>query len=141
MRPTERPSQPMSLEEIKRAVHQHFVVEKNPICTDGEGCFYGETGCFVGCLFTAEDADSLDNGVKSPALGGIIIENGHYRRLPTSSSINIEAVDHLAELMNIYFEPSQTILWYLSGGQVEHDGLNLTRLIDYINNQPPVNGF
>ena len=139
MRPTERPSQPMSLEEIKRAVHRHFVVEKNPICTDGRGCFYGRTGCFVGCLLTEEDADKLDNGGESAALGCITIRDDRYARL--ESSFNTEIKDFLAELMNIYFESSEDILQYLYKGQIQHDNNDLTLLIRYINNRPPVNGF
>ena len=139
MRPTERPSQPMSLDEIKRAVHQHFVVEKNPICTDGRGCFYGRTGCFVGCLLTAKDAERLDNGGDSAALGCITIRDGRYTR--HESSFNTEIKDFLAELMNIYFESSEDILQYLYKGQQEHDNGFLTDLTRYIDNRPPVNGF
>lgn len=140
MRPTERPSQPMSLDEIKRAVHRHFVVEKNPICTDGRGCFYGSTGCFVGCLLTEEDAEKLDNGGDSTSLYGIIIQDGRYSWV-TGPSISPKIKEFLAELMNIYFESSGDVLHYLYNGQSKHDSHDLTELIAYINNRPPVNGF
>jgi len=141
MRPTERPSQPMSLDEIKRAVHRHFVVEKNPICTDGRGCFYGRTGCFVGCLLTEEDAKRLDNNGDSTSLYGVTIQDGRYCRSSNSNFTDTEIKRLLIKLMNIYFEPSVDILHYLYRGQSVHDSNNLTDLISYINNRPPVNGF
>lgn len=60
-RPTER--RKYNTAEILQLVYRHFVVDKAPRCANQGGmgtCIYGQTGCAVGCLLTAEDAERLD---------------------------------------------------------------------------------
>jgi hypothetical protein len=60
-RPMNRPEKPYTRQEILDRIKQHFIIEKNPRCTNKGECVYGLTGCAVGCLMTDEDANRWDN--------------------------------------------------------------------------------
>jgi hypothetical protein len=109
MRPTQRPEKPYDKDTILKRVREHFVMEGNPRCaTSSEselGCFYGRTGCAVGCLITKEDA--------------ALIEGCGY-----VSSMR----DKYPDIYNIYFGHDQTVHDLLKDLQFGHDYYPLRRL-------------
>lgn len=103
MRPERRPEQPYTREQILRHLYQHFVVEGNPRCTDDENwCCYSLTGCAVGCLLTAEDADLIERNE-----GGVRVAD--VRR-------------YFPDLYAAYFDGSDETLELLRRLQNAHDG-------------------
>ena len=107
MRPTSRPSSPYSISEILDRVHQHFVVEQNPRCTNSGGlCIYGSTGCAVGCLFTQADADLIDRLFENPTIRSLMADRSN---------------PHITNLLPHYFSPSPETLTVLTQLQWTHD--------------------
>lgn len=111
MRPETRPEQPYTREQILRHLHQHFVVDGNPRCADDENeCRYSLTGCAVGCLLTAEDADLIERNE-----GGVRVTD--VRR-------------YFPDLYAAYFDDSDVTLELLRRLQSAHDYCpDTTRLI------------
>lgn len=106
MRPTTRPEKPYTAADIPtlaKRIYDHFITEGNPKGTTSSGmCIYGLTGCAVGCLLTAEDAERVDN----------LISSG------TSISYLLPGSDVLQE----YFTYNdENLLDFLTKAQVHHD--------------------
>lgn len=118
MRPLSRPQKPLTIQECAKRIHQHFLVDNNPRCTNSdEMCVYGETGCAIGCLLTEEDAKSLDDsGLGSLVFMGDIIFSSNWNLGPTGCRI-----------FNIYFECNSEMASFLTKVQKVHDDAQVFR--------------
>lgn len=103
-RPLTPPSKPYTIREMLARVEKHFFDEGNPRCGgDDFFCYYGLTGCAVGCLMTQEHGDQLD-------------KNGDQ---PIS-----EVYDYCRDIYNQYFTSAH--MPFLSELQSWHDNMKTT---------------
>ncbi len=108
-RPLKRPETKYTPETFLKAASQHFIEDKSPQCTidilDATGteketvCAYSQTGCWIGFILTAEDAEQANK----------------YGSL---NSYN----EHLINILSHYFDLFNPIIWFiLTVGQYTHD--------------------
>ncbi len=106
MRPTKRPDKPYTSKDIPflaKQIHTHFFVENNPRCQEVGSCRYNLTGCAIGCLLTAEDAEKLEYSQS----GGIT------DMIASSSSLH--------DILKYYFVGSPKMIDFLETVQGCHD--------------------
>jgi hypothetical protein len=105
-RPIKRPDKLYTMSEILRMARQHFVYDKSPRCAadptnPNSECKYSGSGCFIGFMFTKEDADCLPN-------------------------VNIFAlVKDFPHILSFYFDiTNKKLIAWLLAGQMAHDRFN-----------------